>query len=373
MQKNEALIIAYTERGAGLALRLKGMLAKRHIPLRVFLHSAHAAAAVAGKTAEADGIFIFDDTGKVLEELWDQALFIVFIGAVGIAVRSIAPRLKDKLSDPAVLCIDENAGFVIPILSGHFGGANEWAKRLAAATGAQAVITTATDGRGIFAVDVFAAKNDLVIRDRESIRAVSGALLAGTAVGWCNAGMTIVGEDTQSTTSAVPEGFTACEPGPGPRPGAGVTITEEETLPPQFSQECRLYPKDLCLGIGCRKDTEYGALRDFVRERLRQSGLDARRILRIASIDRKKDEAAIVRLAEELGVPFMTFSADELSLAEGEFSASEFVRSRVGVDNVCERSAVCAAGKGAVKVLKKQAECGMTLAVAREAKRDIRI
>lgn len=104
---------------------------------------------------------------------------IVFVGAAGIAVRAAAPYLAGKAYDPAVVVIDEQGRFVIPLLSGHLGGANELAERLAEGLGATAIITTATDGRAVFAVDSWAKSHECVVFDPENIKYISGALLRG--------------------------------------------------------------------------------------------------------------------------------------------------------------------------------------------------
>ena len=119
-----------------------------------------------------------DWTGKVFGE--SDAL--VFIGAAGIAVRSIAPHIASKTTDPAVVVIDEAGRFVIPILSGHLGGANELAFRLASITGGQAVITTATDVNGVFAFDDWARRMNCAVENADLIREVSGTLLGGGIV-----------------------------------------------------------------------------------------------------------------------------------------------------------------------------------------------
>lgn len=116
-------------------------------------------------------------SGEVYRESFSSADALVFIGACGIAVREIAPYLASKKTDPAVLCIDEKMQFVIPLLSGHIGGANDLARRLAAALGASAVITTATDVNGKFAVDAWAAKNECVISSMLLAKKVAAEIL----------------------------------------------------------------------------------------------------------------------------------------------------------------------------------------------------
>ena len=113
---------------------------------------------------------------------WTRKVFktgntLIFIGACGIAVRAIAPFIEDKTTDPGVLVVDENARFVIPILSGHLGGAVDEAHTVARILDAQAVITTATDVRGEFAVDVFAKNNDLIISDMKKAKDFTARLL----------------------------------------------------------------------------------------------------------------------------------------------------------------------------------------------------
>lgn len=115
--------------------------------------------------------------GEAYRERFSSADALIFIGACGIAVREIAPYLASKKTDPAVLCIDEKMQFVIPLLSGHIGGANDLARRLAAALGASAVITTATDVNGKFAVDAWAAKNECAISSMLLAKRVAAEIL----------------------------------------------------------------------------------------------------------------------------------------------------------------------------------------------------
>lgn len=107
---------------------------------------------------------------------------LIFIGAVGIAVRAIAPHCKSKATDPAVIVLDERGRFSIPILSGHLGGANDLAKKLASICGAVPVITTATDIEGVFAVDEWAKAQNCHVLEPGRIKTVSSTLLAGKVV-----------------------------------------------------------------------------------------------------------------------------------------------------------------------------------------------
>ena len=125
-------------------------------------------------------------SGTSLKRFAQQAMvdcdLIVFVGATGIAVRAAAPYLMGKAYDPAVIVIDEQGKFVIPLLSGHLGGANPIACRLAAMTGAEAVLTTATDVHRKLAPDVFAQRNGLKIMDFTAAKLVAAALVRGETI-----------------------------------------------------------------------------------------------------------------------------------------------------------------------------------------------
>ena len=127
----------------------------------------------------------FENTPALSEltgEWFGKTDALVYFGAAGIAVRCIAPYVRDKFRDPAVLVIDENARFVISLLSGHAGGANRLCRLFAQALDAAPVITTATDGRGLFAVDTYASENGLALSDRALAKEISARLLAGETV-----------------------------------------------------------------------------------------------------------------------------------------------------------------------------------------------
>ena len=305
--------------------------------------------------------------GKGCLQAWTQEHFrkgnvLVYIGACGIAVRAIAPFLKGKDTDPAVIVMDEKGQNVIPILSGHLGGANSWAQRLARITGGQAVLTTATDVNGLFAVDVFAAINNLMIDDLRKAASFSAQLLREKAARVILPGkyadmISIKGEapgELKVQHSSDAELFGSSE-------ANAVLISPDQT---PADAPLQLIPRCLIVGIGCRRGKSYEQLRDFVRETLEELGLRREGVCALASIDVKKEEPGLLSLAAELGVPLVTFSAQQLEEAELDgwtFAESDRVREHVGTGNVCERAAVAA---GAGKILRgKTSGDGMTICV----------
>ena len=327
--------------------------------------------------------------GQWTGECFQKHLPILFVGACGIAVRAIAPYVRDKLLDCAVLVMDEKGDYVIPLLSGHVGGANELAKMMSERVGATPVITTATDVEDLFSVDVFAQKNGLRIANREGIRLVSGKLLRGETIN-------ITWEDgIEGEREGLPKGLRYV---PFEEPFADVRIVTEDgyqALCHKMTEEnlkqgteqgetqaLLLVAKEFVLGVGCRKGKEFPELQGFLEETLEgkdhaekdltkqagegESSRDPwERICAIASIDLKAREEGLWELAQFHHLPFLSFTAEQLKKVEGEFSGSEFVREITGIDNVCERAALCLAGPGGELTRRKIAGNGMTVAIAK--------
>lgn len=294
---------------------------------------------------------------------------ILFVGACGIAVRAVAPWAADKFQDPAVLVLDEGGTFVIPLLSGHVGGANRLARTLAKELGATAVITTATDVNGKFAVDELAARNRCAISSRELAKEISAAVLAGKPV-------TVFSDfpvdGTVPAEVRLEESRRERENGRGGEenqaafsdPQAHITFSNREE-----PGVLRLIPKAAVLGMGCRRGISLEALREAALAALEAVSLDRRALRAIASVDRKGDEEGLIRLAEEWKLPFVTFSPEQLNGLPGPFSASEFVKKITDVDCVCERAAMAETlERGAFGgfLLRKRAGNGVTAAIAVE-------
>lgn len=300
------------------------------------------------------------------QDCFKQAEGIIFIGACGIAVRTVAPFLKSKTTDPAVVVIDEAGQYVIALLSGHIGGANEFAVDIAQRIGATPVITTASDVNGKLAVDVFAKKNGLAIGSMHDAKKIAAAILRGERVGvYC----------TGNIEGAIPQELTLL-----PVRGADaanlvdhiIWISEQspqralaaEYLTRADGTVLHLIPKAVVLGLGCRRGKEEAELKSVVDRVLAKAGISESALCRASSIDLKKDEGGIHALCRTLGIPFETWTVDELSAVQGDFQTSEFVRRTTGVDNVCERAALLAAGTGGRLISRKYAENGVTAALA---------
>lgn len=271
---------------------------------------------------------------------------VVFIGAIGIAVRYIAPHVRSKTTDPAVVCMDEHGRWAVALLSGHIGGCNELTARIADRMGAEPIITTATDLNGKFSVDTFAARNGLRIMSMGIAKDVSARVLDGRFVGFSSE-IPIEGD--------LPDGITMADSGE-----FGVRVSRDPSDKP-FGTTLVLVPQDIVVGVGCRRGTDPETMRTFVLSELSSHGIAPERVAAVASIDLKKDEEAVLDLARRLRVPARFFTADELNAVEGEFSKSEFVSKVTSVDCVCERSAVRAGGERFIS--RKTARDGMTAAI----------
>ncbi|RGZ00587.1 cobalt-precorrin 5A hydrolase [Clostridium sp. AM58-1XD] len=322
-------VISFTRSGASVSQKLLEALGDRH-SCRVYIKDKfRTESMIDGRIENLD-----ENAGSWMEKRFQDTDGIICVGAAGIAVRLTAPCLRDKMTDPAVVAVDEQGKFSIPLLSGHMGGANKLAAEAAEALGAVPVITTATDLNGKFAVDVFAGENGLILTDRMMAKEISARILEGERIGIIS-DFPIEGRLPDelffiSKEEAEKEGT----------PSIAVTVNRLES---KNRKILKLIPRNVVLGIGCRKQVSAGAVWEAAERLLTEAGIDERSVCLVASIDKKADEPGIAALAERLGTEFVTFTAKELEHVPGEFHESEFVRNTVGTGNVCERAAVLAA------------------------------
>lgn len=310
---------------------------------------------------------------------------LLFIGACGIAVRAIAPNLTDKLHDVPVLVMDEEGQYVIPILSGHVGGANELARELADLIDARPVITTATDVQKKFAVDLFAKRNHLEIMNKDGIAKVSAKALAGEQltiavrvqnIEFCHPKFCEVREEdfTEAENQLLREASMhkqdqeACGVEPPLRLVPYVKDQPVDIVVSEMQDNKNaliwLRPKRYVVGMGCRKNKASEELLAFYQETLEQAMVEPGEVYALASIDKKKDEPGLLAISERMRIPFFTYTAEELNRVGACVHSSEFVKAQVGVDNVCERAAFAGCGVSGWLIYEKHAFDGMTIAIA---------
>jgi cobalt-precorrin 5A hydrolase len=252
--------------------------------------------------------------------------------------------------------MDEKGCFAVSLLSGHLGGANELANRLAQATGARAVITTATDVNQTPAIDLIARQKGLVIQNPSAIKFVNMALVTGAPV--------LVHDPfallTDLGTSLNP---VAWDPVADPAP-AGASVFVDDRLKDLGPATLVLRPPSLAVGMGCNRGTDMEEIKGLVEEVFGRFGLALQSIGKLASIAVKADEAAILSLAAHWNVDVVFFSRDELNGVSQVPNPSPTVEKHVGVKSVCEAAAILAASAGHL-IVSKQKSPNATVAVAR--------
>lgn len=312
--------------------------------------------------------------GPTLTETFTAYDCHVFVISVGAVVRMIAPLLKDKKVDPAVVCVDDDARFAICVLSGHVGRGNAMTDRVARALGAQPVITTASDVRGTLTVDILGRElgwqlDDL---DRNVTRGCAAVVNAAPV-----AFVQECGEpDFWPVDKPLPEGvrYVTSLDAVQPRAYEILLVASDrdiEASHPEHWRNAVVYrPKSLVLGLGCDRGATPELVQRGVTTLLAKAGLSTKSVKAIASIDKKADEPAFLELAARNGWPLHCYSAEQLDAVPGIQNPSEIVKRHVGSRGVAEPAALLLAGAPALLMPKQsytEPEAGraMTLAVAR--------
>jgi len=273
-------------------------------------------------SAEVGGqIFIkgrdFDSLKNFVAEIFAKFDALIFVGATGIAVRMIAPHIVGKLSDPAVIVIDERGKNVVSLLSGHVGGGNFLTAEIAKKISANPVITTATDVEEKFSADAFASQLGLTPAPKSAIKIINSAILRG-----------------------------------------------EEIFLTAGSERLNLIPQTLICGIGCKRGVSTEKILSAVKESCEKISQPVERIKFFASVDLKSDEVGLLEVAKQLGKEIKFFSVEELQkkVAEYKLQESDFVKKIIGVGNVCEAAALCCVERGKFALTKTKFE-GVTIAL----------
>ncbi len=329
-----AALISFTEKGRILSKKLASLLININCVRWCF------------EKHSDDQATTFQSISDDFSEIFEINQLIIFICAAGIAVRTISPYLQAKQTDPAVIVIDDCAKFVIPILSGHIGKANAFAKMIAETIEATAVITTATDIGNIFSPDSFAIANNLVITDLKIAKEIAAVALQGQKIGLSCNYPTINIPNEIELNRALP---------------FGISINHNLHDNP-FSTTLHLPPKNIVIGVGCKRNTELSVFEDSIKSTLQKRNISFSSITDICSINIKDSERCILEFSDKHNIKFTTYTSEQLKQLQGTFHSSSFVEAITGVDNICERSAMLCSG--GTLILPKTVYNGVTIAIA---------
>jgi cobalt-precorrin 5A hydrolase / precorrin-3B C17-methyltransferase len=381
--RHPLVLLAITARGAAAARVLQARLPD------AILHLPTVLAEAAEIRDGAPRVVLFDDgpraaVGRAFHEALDHpaASRLVLFMAVGAAVRLIAPFLRDKATDPAVVCVDETCRYAISLLSGHHGGANSLTREVADALGAEPVVTTASDRLGQPAVDLigqeFGWRLEGVDGGVPPLTAAAAAVVNGRPVGlYQDAGEPNWWSGSLPSTMTRYESLEAlC----AAAPAAALVITDRVldawwdpcAGPLRLPEATVVYrPGVLVLGVGCRRGVPTDEILAHVHATLRAAGLAERNVRRLATADLKRDEPGLHGCAAALGVPITAYPSAALRAAAQRLLTPDHVSPHVerlaGTPAVSEPAALLAAGPGAVLVVPKRTAARVTCAVARVA------
>ena len=359
MYERGITVVAITKRGVETGLKIKAALECAGISSIVYSpkkYTQHGVVAFEKKLAD----FIKDTYGTV-----DG---LVAVMATGIIIRAVAPRLESKLTDPAVIGVDVTGKFVISLLSGHYGGANELAKIIANGIGGTAVITTASDVTGKQSVDELAKILHLTIQNPESLAAVNAALVNGDRL------VIVLIGDVKIAINQI-GGYEMKAAADGGQAleiinnfDAGVIVTKEPLSIAKFVKPFTiLRAKSIVVGLGARKDSSKDSIIEAIDIALERVHVPLTSVSCFATVDIKRSSVAMVNAVEHLGKPLEFLSVDALrSLNHKDLSPdSKMVQEKIGVGGVCERAALLVAGENSKLILKKTKLNGVTVAIAK--------
>lgn len=342
--------IAMTQTGKALALILQKQMGKGEIY-------------VPQKLSDEDTLAIEGRLGLFMKQIFEQYDYLICIMAAGIVVRTIAPYVASKFKDPAVIVLDEKGQYVISLLSGHMGGANEMTRKLSQLIQAEPVITTATDVHEKAALDCILKELRAYTKDlRESVKSVNYGLVSGELIGLYIKGgykvdergfILLNGLDQQRLKEQLKDMEKV------------VYISHEAQTDFSHPHLIKVVPRRLVLGVGCRKNTPIKHMLEAFDGFMERQGLDPYSIALIGSIELKKEEIAIKALAEKLEVPFQVVTKEEIIEVEHLFEGSSFVKQNVGVTCVAEPAAYLLGTRQVIASKEKDAGITFALGIAK--------
>ncbi len=281
---------------------------------------------------------------------------IIFIGAMGICVRMIAPLVRNKHVDPAVVCVDSMGRYAVSVLSGHVGGGNELCRRVARILGAEAVVTTQSDNADLWALDLLADKYGWVtdVKAGEMNKAIF-SFVNGEP---CGLIVDVMDEGTRELLRTIPPHVTLLtDVAQAEDLGLKLVIAITPRLLKSSVRILSFYPKVLTLGVGCRKNCNPEGVAEYIIGSIEEKGLSRHAVKKIATIDLKKDELLIAELARRFGnCDVDIFTVDDLTGIEVA-NPSQKVYEVTGVYGVAESCAIAGADHGTLLIEKQKGSC----------------
>lgn len=309
------------------------------------------------KYANQTAKIITTDIATFMGGLMSEYSMICCIMATGIVVRAIAPHLEHKSCDPGILVMDTKGEFVISLLSGHLGGANDAARLLAKRLDAQAVITTGTDVKGTMAVDVLAQKIKCSIDNYTDAKDITALILNGDLIALDNQ------ENCDLDEVILPKNIELVTGSTNLDQYAGVIITSQAIKKPELPiPSVKLVPRKLVLGIGCRRDMPTERIIEAIQATLTTLGLDHKGVKSLATIGLKADEPGITAACAFFAAKKVIIPNEMVQMVQSRFAASEFVFKTTGLYAVSEPCGYVASRFGKC-LLEKQKLNGITLSV----------
>jgi cobalt-precorrin 5A hydrolase len=315
--------------------------------------------------AETTGYLTFQNLSESIKQKFRQHSGHIFIMSTGIVVRVIAPLIKHKTEDPAVVVVDDGGHHAISLLSGHLGGANELARQIAGILGAKPVITTATDVNQLPAIDVLTKEKRLFIENPAAIKTVNMAILKGEKIHVhdpFNYLKESISNSELRSFSGSSENLKEDNQAPEIDTVPGIFIDDLRAELP--SQVLVLRPPSLVAGIGCNRNTATDEIKALLEDVLAAANLSLSSLNCLASIDVKADEDGLIALGDDLDLPLVFFKRQELNQVKNIENPSKVVEKHVGVKSVCEAAAILASGDGTL-IVPKQSTPNVTVAIAR--------
>ena len=351
-------VIAITRRGVETALKIQKGLDVAGLASTVY----------SPKKYSQNGVITIDKKlADFLKDIYSRVDAIVAVMATGIVIRAVAPLLESKLTDPAVVGVDASGKFVISLLSGHLGGANDLAHTIAKGINAIPVITTASDVMGKQSVDELAKNLHLSIQNPDSLVAVNSAIVNGDRI------VLVLAGDAKIPANAI-GAFEVKMAQNGVEAldiintyDAGIIITHKPLTITKFVKPFTiLKTKHVVVGLGARKESTTDSIITAVDAALEKVHVPLARVHAFATVDIKRTSKPLVEAVEKLGAPLEFLSVDALRLVtNADLSPdSAMVQDKIGVGGVCERAALLIAGNNSKLILKKTKLNGVTVAIA---------